>query len=298
MTVRRPVFQIRAPAARAQGLWLATTLLAMAAAFGPRPACAAIEADARPSAAPAHWWSPFGDRTLDGLVADAGGDPAAQGAVVRQYVAHRTLQVRAGLADKLAQAAGQSLAMVREAEPAAAGDAAEPRGRLLGALATRAETGQAAAMALRAELKRSELTLAALCHRERASLHGMLGSGEGAIPEVALQVPFRLPASSGAGPSAPKALQAAAAAAQRAQQLVEASDLTLRAQSLRREAGAETPLAVLEAYLQLVADADELALRSAERAMAWAELLQADQGAPLAALEPALRGTARAPRAP
>ncbi len=294
MNIRRLAFFPRAPQARAQGLWLATTLLALAAAVGPRPAIAAVEAEARPSAAPAHWWSPFDDRVLDGLAADAGGDPAAQGAVARHYVAYRALQVRAGLAEKLVQATAQSLAAVREAEPVGGAAAADERSRLLGVLQLRAERSQAAAQAIRAELERSELTLAALSRRERPALHEALAAGAGTIPEPALELPFRLPAASGASASTLQALQAAAAQAQRAQQLLEASELTLRARNLRRDAGAETPLAVMEAYLQLLADADQLALRSAERALAWAELLQEQEGRPVAALR--LRDTGRVPR--
>jgi type II secretory pathway pseudopilin PulG len=92
----------------------------------------------------------------------------------------------------------------------------------------------------------------------------------------------------GATAGALPALQQAQNAAQRAQRLQQAGELALRAVELRQQAGAESPLAVLEAHQQMVVLTDDLAVAQGRLALAWAELL------PLAAPYLAPRASAAA----
>jgi len=87
---------------------------------------------------------------------------------------------------------------------------------------------------------------------------------------------------------------------QQAGQLVQASELELRARQLRQGAGAESQLAVLESFQRLLADGDRLATAQGALALAWAELLQglpADE-LPRLAAQLTVRDTGPAPRAP
>lgn len=210
-----------------------------------------------------------------------------QAATVQAYVGLRTLQARVLVLQRLGEAAAQQRQAVAGAEPAPGADAAA-RQRLLAALDTRAASGLRLQETLQADLERAETALAALTLRDRAALRVALAPGAGRLPQVAMDVPFHLPAALGAPAGLLPALQAAQAQAERAQRLLQAGELALRAVELRQQAGAESPLAVLEAYQQMVALADDVALAQGALALAWVELL------PLAAPHLVPRTTAAA----
>jgi hypothetical protein len=142
-----------------------------------------------------------------------------------------------------------------------------------------------------------DVTLAALSRSELAALHAQAEAAAGVLPQVALEVPFSLPAAAGGAGHSLQDLQAVAAQVQQAQQLLEASELELRSQQLRQQAGVATPLSVLDSYQRLLADADRMAASSGALALAWAQLLQGAAPGLVTALAGRVRGTDPAPRA-
>jgi len=203
------------------------------------------------------------------------------------------LQARVGLAERLQQA----LAKERELAEQAEGGAQAPLAATLGA---RADEVQRVQQAMAAELERQQLTLAALSRGELPRLQASLADGAGTLPQVAWSVPFSLRRTAQGDDAVLPALQSAAAQVQQAGQLVQASELELRARQLRQGAGAESQLAVLESFQRLLADGDRLATAQGALALAWAELLQglpADE-LPRLAAQLTVRDTGPAPRAP
>ena len=288
-----------APSFRPAALNLLRVLALASAAALSAPAMAAMTPDtAIAPRADKAWWAPFADPVLDGLVARAAGSDTTQRAIVQAYVGVRTLQARAGLAERMQQAALKEREWAEESAASAPGDA--ERQRVLTGLAARAEQARSLQQALATELERLELTLAALSRGEPQRLHSSLADGAGNLPQVAWAVPFSLRTGAQADDSVLPALQAVAAQVQQAGQLVEASELELRSRQLRQRSGAESTGAVLESYQRLLADGDRLATAQGALALAWAELLQglpADE-LPRLAAQLGIRDTDPAPRAP
>ena len=292
-----PAAAFSRPAPAALHLLRAIALASAAALCAPAMAAMTPDAQATPRADKA-WWAPFGDPVLDGLVARAAGSDTTQRAIVQAYIGVRTLQARAGLADRMQQAALKERAWAEEAAAQAA-DKADSE-RVIAGLAARAEQARSVQQALAIELERLELTLAALSRGEPQRLHTSLADGAGSLPQVTWTVPFSLRTGAAVDASVLPALQAGAAQVQQAGQLVEASELELRSRQLRQRAGADSAGAVLEAYQRLLADGDRLAAAPGALALAWAELLQglpADE-LPRLAAQLGLRDTDPAPRAP
>jgi hypothetical protein len=278
------------PEGAAMTRWLRTGLLALAS-LAALPAMASVAPlEALPTAA-APWWAPFDDPVLDGLARAAGG-PTAQLAVVRGYAELRTAQARLALAARLREVVDQQRTLLAQADA----DSAEEKQRWQTALAARAAHWRDMQQTMQGESERAEVTLAALGRRELPALREAVAAGNAVLPQVGLEVPFSLPAGTGQAASL-QALQAAAAQARQLQQMLEASELELRASQLRQQAGAETPLAVLDAWQRLLLDADRLAAGSGALAVAWAQLLQAGAADVAPALASRLRGTDPAPRA-
>lgn len=269
--------------------------LAAAAALALPAAASLAPGDTLP-ATPARWWAPFNDSVLDSLALRAAGNPTAQLALVRSYVELRTAQARLALAERLQEAAQQQHALLQQADPPKTEDADE-RSRWLAALAARVEHWRGVQQVLAGERDRVEVTLAALSRSEVPALRVQAAAAAGVLPQVGLEVPFRLPTAAGDAGNRLQALQAAAARVQQAQQLVEASDLELRSHQLRQQAGVETPLEVIESYQRLLGDADRLAASSGALAVAWAQLLQGAAPDLVTALAGRVRGTDPAPRA-
>lgn len=238
-----------------------------------RPASAARAPGGALPAAPLRWWAPFDDRVLDALVAGAEARPEAQLAVVQAYVTLRTLQARELLLQRLGEAVGRQREAVAAATAAPTAEAAQTRQRLFTALKARAGQGERQRALLQAEHERVETVLAALVRRARPALAEGLAPGAGSLPQVAMDVPFHLPESLGLPAAALPELQEALARSRRARQLLEAGELALRAVELRQEAGAESTLAVLESYQEVLVLADEMAVAQGVLALAWVELL-------------------------
>jgi hypothetical protein len=225
---------------------------------------------AEPAAAAAHWWAAFEDPALDGLVAAAGGTAAAQGAVVRAYIELRVAQARLQMSQRLLQAAAQQRVALEQLPPQT-----QERGGWLAAVALREKQWSVSQRQLQAERERAEATLAALSRSELPKLRQTLDVPEGKtnLPQVRQDLPQQPAAVETAGGPL-QDLHAAVAQAMQARQLVEASELELRARQLRQQAGADSEVGVIEAYQQLVADNDRLAALAGRVAVAWALLLQ------------------------
>lgn len=221
--------------------------------------CAAAQAGEAP------WWAAYADPALDQLMHGASAaDPAAQQALVQDWIVARVQRTRLALVRQLLAAARAEQALLMNAEPGPGRDDA------LATLARRVEQAEQRIAALERDGEQRTDDLARQTGVPPADLLRWLQPVSGSpLPQVSAAVP------ADPGDEDSRRLATQARETQRLRQLQQARQYELQAHQVREQAGAGDRLRALETFQLLMVDTDRVAVAAGELALAWAQWLPA-----------------------